>query len=60
LAVRLDDAVLLAVANPAPDPVDFELPEGRSESLRGFASAWYLSPARMQSPYRAYDTRSPS
>ena len=55
LAVRLDDAVLLAVANPAPDPVDFELPDGRSESLPGFASAWYLSPARTQSRYPAYD-----
>ncbi len=47
LAVRLDDAVVRAVANPSPDRVEFELPDGRSMSLAGFESAWYLSPARL-------------
>jgi hypothetical protein len=49
LAVRLDDAVMLAVANPSPDRVDFVLPDDRSMSLGAYESAWYLSPARLDS-----------
>jgi hypothetical protein len=49
LAIRLDEAVVLAVANRGPDRVDFVLPDDRSMSLAGFESAWYLSPARLDS-----------
>jgi hypothetical protein len=50
LAVRLDDAVVLGVANPSPDRVDVVLPDDRSMSLGAFESAWYLLPARLESP----------
>ncbi|GIF46160.1 hypothetical protein DFJ67_6192 [Asanoa ferruginea] len=45
LAVRDADGVAVAVANTGPDPVAFTLPDGRTERLDGFASAWFATPA---------------
>ncbi|HTF08335.1 MAG TPA: hypothetical protein VK659_09215, partial [Asanoa sp.] len=45
LAVRDADGVTVAVANTGPDPVAFTLPDGRTERLAGFASAWFAVPA---------------
>ncbi|GAA5193434.1 hypothetical protein GCM10023322_55440 [Rugosimonospora acidiphila] len=44
LAVEVDGAVVLAVANPSPDPARFRLPDGREASLPGFASHWFEAP----------------
>jgi hypothetical protein len=47
LAVRLDDAVVLAVANPSPDRTEFGLPDGRPMALGAYESAWYLTPTTL-------------
>jgi hypothetical protein len=54
LAVVVGDAVRLAVANPSPDPHRLRLPDGRLETLDGFASAWFEVPvdARLRSAGR--------
>jgi hypothetical protein len=45
LAVRTTSGLTIAIANPGPEPMRFQLPDGAAVTLAGFAATWLELPA---------------